>query len=67
MSEWISCRDRLPEEGQRVRVKVRDALGEYVLPFAVAIQSNGVFYNVVHAEVIRPPVIAWRPESEGAQ
>lgn len=58
-TEWLSCDLRLPLEGQRVRLKCRDPLGLYELPFDCTYQ-DGQFYNAADQTPIKAKILRWR-------
>lgn len=66
MNEWVLVTDRMPEFNTSVRLKLKDAGGEYESPYECRLSElDEEFYNVESGQPVkvsdRVRVIAWRP------
>ena len=62
MNDWIPLEHELPPVELLVRLKLRDADGEFESPFLCAMDEDGEFWNVAALPHVRvePKVVAWR-------
>lgn len=60
-SEFVSTSIRMPADGRRCRVRAKDRVGEYALPFD-AVYRGGKWYSAKHdpERVIEVQIVGWR-------